>query len=155
MCDICSINLHEGINMLDIFAVVSEVRNTEYVSYTVLTGIFTCLGAVFAGVSVPMVQSLFKRFDKVDEQITLQFNGVNQQFTGVNQQFNGVTEKFNGVTEKFTGVTNEIHRLELKMVESNTLLKLYLLKDGVSFEQQEIAVKKAQDEFLGLNTPKP
>jgi hypothetical protein len=48
----------------------------------------------------------------------------------------------------FKEARNERHAIQLQMVEIKTLLNLYLLKDGFSFQAQEEAVKKAQDEFL-------
>jgi hypothetical protein len=48
----------------------------------------------------------------------------------------------------FEKVGTALHSHDLAFTKIETLLSLYLLKDGISFEEQEKAVKKAQAEVL-------
>jgi hypothetical protein len=134
------------------------------VSYQIyLTG----MGGVMLGIFITMVGFMFNNmqagfekaaldrksgFEKVATETKSSFDKVTADaktsFDKVGNQFDKVTTD---VSSEFKGVNQILHSHDLAFTKIETLLSLYLLKDGTTFEEQEKAVKKAQAEMLARN----
>jgi hypothetical protein len=114
-----------------------------------MLGIFiTVVGFMFNNMQAGFEKAALDRksgFEKVATETKSSFDKVTAD---AKTSFDKVTTD---VSSEFKGVNQILHSHDLAFTKIETLLSLYLLKDGTTFEEQEKAVKKAQAEMLARN----
>jgi hypothetical protein len=119
------------------------------VSYQIyLTGM-----GVMLGIFITVVGFMFNNMQAGFEKAALdRKSGFEKAATETKSSFDKVTAdaktSFDKVGDRFDKVGTTLHSHDLAFTKIETLLSLYLLKDGITFEEQEKAVKKAQAEML-------